>query len=84
MNIHIIVLVATILSYIFLRRNRKENESVNVYTIIFIDLILYSIYYYFFNSQVQLHKNDSNDLSSLSNQSTDLLSAPYPVSSSSL
>ena len=88
MNIHIIVIIATIIFYFYLTQ-RKENKGTqgtstedlarqgSLLYLLYVPLIIYSGYYYFVrDSNIPILPNIN------SNISDDLLSEPFPTTTS--
>jgi hypothetical protein len=83
-NFHIIVILLTIFTYIYLRSYKQTTPSnkSNLIYILLVPITLYTGYYYYYkNKNIPVVSDISNTLS-VSN-SSDLLSIPYPQSTTS-
>lgn len=83
-NFHIIVFVTTIIVYIFFRVSKDPNEYNKKSNLIFVlltPIILYVGNYFYNKQHLHLQEYDVNsDIISDNNTSSDLLSVPYPQS----
>jgi hypothetical protein len=81
MNIHLYVAITTIVFYFILlqfKKDVKKGSNKNFIYVIFIPIIFY-IYYFLYNEEFT--EIPLPDHKSITEQSSDLLSAAYPLSS---
>jgi hypothetical protein len=81
MNIHLYVAITTIVFYFILLQFKKDvikGSNKNLIYVIFIPIIFY-IYYFIYNEEFT--EISLPDHKSITEQSSDLLSAAYPLSS---